>query len=142
MAEVAQRMDALKDIKLKYGLFGAEASTEAMRAELERRWGIVATENYGLTEVMGPGVAGECLCKTGMHINEDFFLCEIVDPVTGKALPLGEQGEMVITTLTKRAMPMLALPAPGTSPGCWRTSAPAAAPACAWRSARAAPTTC
>lgn len=107
MAEVAQRMGALKDIKLKYGLFGAEASTEEMRAELERRWGIVATENYGLTEVMGPGVAGECLCKTGMHINEDFFLCEIVDPVTGKALPLGEQGEMVITTLTKRAMPML-----------------------------------
>ena len=107
MAETAQRMGAMKDIRLKYGLFGAEASTEEMRNELEKRWGITATENYGLTEVMGPGVAGECVCKCGMHINEDFFLCEIVDPATGKALPYGEQGEMVITTLTKRAMPML-----------------------------------
>ncbi|MEF9895626.1 MAG: phenylacetate--CoA ligase [Clostridia bacterium] len=107
MAETAEKMGAMKDIKLKYGLFGAEASTEAMRTELERRWGITATENYGLTEVMGPGVSGECMGKCGMHINEDFFLCEIVDPATGKALPYGEQGEMVITTLTKRAMPML-----------------------------------
>ncbi len=107
MAEVAEKMGAMGEIKLKYGLFGAEASTEEMRAELERRWGITATENYGLTEVMGPGVAGECLCKKGMHINEDFFLCEIIDPATGKALPLGEQGEMVITTLDKYAMPML-----------------------------------
>ncbi len=107
MAEVAERTGAIRDIKLKYGLFGAEASTEAMRRELERRWGIVATENYGLTEVMGPGVSGECLHKCGMHINEDHFLCEIVDPDTGRALAPGEPGEMVITTLSKWAMPML-----------------------------------
>jgi phenylacetate-CoA ligase len=107
MAEVAERMGALGDIKLKYGLFGAEASTEEMRAELERRWGVTATENYGLTEIVGPGVSGECIHKTGMHINEDHFLCEIIDPDTGRALPVGEQGEMVITTLTKWAMPML-----------------------------------
>ncbi|MDL2206379.1 phenylacetate--CoA ligase, partial [Eubacteriales bacterium OttesenSCG-928-N13] len=104
----AERMGAMDDIKLKIGMFGAEASTEEMRRELERRWGgITVTENYGLTEVMGPGVSGECLCKNGMHINEDMFLCEIIDPDTGKALPHGEQGEMVITTLSKFAMPML-----------------------------------
>ena len=74
MAEVAERMDALKDIRLRVGLFGAEASTEEMRAELERRYGILATENYGLTEVMGPGVSGECEYKCGMHINEDCSL--------------------------------------------------------------------
>lgn len=107
MAEAAEKMGAMENIKLKFGLFGAEASTEEMRRELERRWGITATENYGLTEVMGPGVSGECLMKSGMHINEDFFLCEIIDPDTGKALPLGEQGEMVITTLGKFAMPMI-----------------------------------
>ena len=82
MAEVAERMDALKDIRLRVGLFGAEASTEEMRAELERRYGILATENYGLTEVMGPGVSGECEYKCGMHINEDCFLAEIIDPDT------------------------------------------------------------
>lgn len=107
MAEVAEKMGAMKDIKLRVGLFGAEGSTEEMRKELERRWGIVATENYGLTEVMGPGVSGECLHKCGMHINEDHFLCEIIDPDTGEVLPMGEQGEMVITTLTKEGMPML-----------------------------------
>ncbi len=107
MAEAAEQMGVIKDLKLKFGLFGAEASTEEMRRELERRWGIVATENYGLTEVMGPGVAGECTGKCGMHINEDMFLCEIIDPDTGKALPLGQPGEMVITTLTKWAMPMI-----------------------------------
>jgi phenylacetate-CoA ligase len=107
MAEVAEKMGAMGDIKLRIGLFGAEASTVAMRRELERRWGILATENYGLTEVMGPGVSGECEHKCGMHINEDFFLCEVIDPDTGRALPPGEQGEMVITTLTKWAMPIL-----------------------------------
>ncbi len=107
MAEVAQKMGMLDDIHIKYGVFGSEASTEEMRRELEKRWGCIATENYGLTEVMGPGVAGECLCKCGMHINEDHFLCEIIDPVTGEVLPDGEQGEMVITTLTKQGMPMI-----------------------------------
>lgn len=107
MAEVAERMGAMKDIKLRVGFFGAEGSTEEMRAELEARWGILATENYGLTEIIGPGVSGECACKTGMHINEDHFLCEIVDPDTGEPLPEGEQGEMVITTLTKEAQPAI-----------------------------------
>ena len=107
MAEVAEKMGQLDKLKLRIGLFGAEASTEEMRAELERRWGIIATENYGLTEVSGPGVAGECLCKCGMHINEDHFYCEIVDPDTGKPLPMGEQGEMVITTLSKAGQPAI-----------------------------------
>ncbi len=107
MAEVAEKMDAIKDIKLRVGLFGAEASTLAMRRELEKRWGILATENYGLTEIVGPGVSGECEEKCGMHINEDYFLCEVIDPDTGRALPPGEPGEMVITTLTKWAMPIL-----------------------------------
>lgn len=107
MAEVAERMGQLDKLKLRIGLFGSEASTEEMRSELEHRWGIVATENYGLTEVGGPGVAGECLNKHGMHINEDYFYCEIVDPDTGKPLPLGEQGEMVITTLGKVGQPAI-----------------------------------
>lgn len=92
MAEVAERMDALKDIRLRVGLFGAEASTEEMRAELERRYGILATENYGLTEVMGPGVSGECEYKCGMHINEDCFLAEIIDPDTGRGAAHGRAG--------------------------------------------------
>ncbi len=107
MAEVAEKMGALKDIHLRCGIFGSEASTEEMRRELEKRWGCLVTENYGLTEVMGPGVAGECEYKCGMHINEDHFLCEIIDPATGETLPEGEQGEMVITTLTKQGMPMI-----------------------------------
>ena len=107
LAEAAEKAGAMQDIKLRVGLFGAEGSTEEMRAELERRWGIIATENYGLTEVMGPGVSGECEYKKGMHINEDHFLCEIIDPQTGEVLPDGAEGEMVITTLSKFAMPMI-----------------------------------
>lgn len=107
MAETAEKMGLLDNIHIKYGIFGSEASTEEMRHELEKRWGCIATENYGLTEVMGPGVSGECLYKCGMHINEDHFLCEIIDPETGEVLPDGEQGEMVITTLTKQGMPMI-----------------------------------
>lgn len=107
LAEMAEQKGYLKDIKLRYGLFGSEASTEEMRAELEKRFNILATDNYGLTEVMGPGVSGECEHQCGMHINEDHFLCEIIDPDTGEPLAPGEQGEMVITTLTKKAMPML-----------------------------------
>lgn len=107
MAEAAERMDALKDIRLRVGLFGAEASTEEMRAELERRYHILATENYGLTEVMGPGVSGECEFKHGMHINEDCFLAEIIDPETEEPLPVGEEGELVLTTLCKEGQPAL-----------------------------------
>lgn len=107
LSEVAQKMDAMKDIKLRVGLFGAEASTEEMRTELEKRFHILATENYGLTEVMGPGVSGECAHKQGMHINEDCFLAEIIDPDTEEVLPLGEEGELVLTTLAKEAQPAL-----------------------------------
>ena len=107
LAEAAERMGVIQDLKLRVGLFGAEASTEEMRAELERRYGIIATENYGLTEVLGPGVAGECECKCGMHINEDHFFPEIIDPETEEVLPFGEQGELVITTLSKEGQPAL-----------------------------------
>lgn len=141
MAEVAERMDALKDIRLRVGLFGAEASTEEMRAELERRYGILATENYGLTEVMGPGVSGECEYKCGMHINEDCFLAEIIDPDTGEVLPMGEQGELVLTTLAKEAQPAFAT-VRATLPASSRSPAPAAVPSFAWRRSRAAATTC
>lgn len=107
MAEVAEEMGVMEQLKLKIGLFGAEGSTEAMREELERRWNIVATENYGLTEVLGPGVAGECICKCGMHINADYFYPEIVNPDTGKVLAPGEEGELVLTTLSKEGQPTL-----------------------------------
>ena len=108
MAEVMEEMGVTKDeISLRLGMFGAEGSTEEMRRELEERWGILATENYGLSEVMGPGVSGECYCKKGMHINEDHFLIEIVDPATLEPVPDGQWGEVVITTLSKEALPML-----------------------------------
>lgn len=95
------------DFKLKIGMLGAEGHTEEMRRELENRLGIRVTENYGLSEVMGPGVCGECEYQDGMHINEDFFLVEIINPETGEVLPDGEVGEVVITTLTKEGIPML-----------------------------------
>jgi len=108
MSEVAEKLGIKKeDLNLRIGLFGAEGHTEEMRRELEKRWGIVATENYGLSEVMGPGVAGECLEHTGMHINEDFFIVEIIDPETGEVLPDGEKGEVVITPLCKKGLPLL-----------------------------------
>lgn len=107
MAEVAEKMGVMDKLKLRTGLFGAEASTEEMRKELEKRWHITATENYGLTELIGPGVAGECMCQKGMHINEDHFYPEIIDPDTGEVLPFGEEGELVLTTLTKEAQPTL-----------------------------------
>lgn len=96
-----------EDFKLKVGMFGGEGHTEQMRTEIEKRLGIKATENYGLSEVMGPGVSGECLEQQGMHINEDHFYIEIIDPNTLEVLPDGEVGEVVITTLTKEAIPML-----------------------------------
>ena len=107
MAEVAERMGMMDKIQLRVGLFGAEGSTEEMRAELERRWGIVATENYGMSELIGPGVSGDCTEKCGMHINEDYFLCEVVDPATGDPVPDGEWGELVVTPLKKQALPLL-----------------------------------
>ena len=92
---------------LKYAICGAEAWTREMRASLEELFGVTATNIYGLTEIIGPGVAQECLEKRGMHIQEDHFFPEIIDPETGKPLPDGERGELVLTTLTREAMPVL-----------------------------------
>ena len=92
---------------LKYGLFGGEPWSEAMRAEIEDKLHIRATDNYGLSEIMGPGVAGECSECNGLHINEDHFLIEIIDPQTLEPVPDGEPGELVITTLTKEAFPVI-----------------------------------
>jgi phenylacetate-CoA ligase len=94
-------------LALKWGLFGAEPWSDAMRRELEEKLKIKATDNYGLSEVMGPGVAGECLQQNGLHINEDHFLVEVVNPDTLEPVKVGEVGEMVITTLTKEAFPMI-----------------------------------
>jgi phenylacetate-CoA ligase len=95
-------------LKLRCGLFGAEPWTESMRREIERKLGISALDIYGLSEVIGPGVASECIeDKRGLHIFEDHFLPEIIDPATGAALPAGEAGELVFTTVTKEAFPVL-----------------------------------
>lgn len=108
LAEVAERMGVdIKALPLRLGLFGGEPSGEGMRAEIERRLGIIATDNYGLSEVMGPGVSGECAQQCGLHMAEDHFLFEVVDPVTGEPRPEGEEGELVITSLTKEAFPVL-----------------------------------
>jgi phenylacetate-CoA ligase len=94
-------------LSLRWGLFGAEPWSESMRREIERRLNVVATDNYGLSEVMGPGVAGECLERSGLHVNEDHFLVEVVDPETLAPVPPGEVGELVITTLTREALPVV-----------------------------------
>lgn len=96
-----------KSLALRVGLFGAEPWSEEMRREIESRLGIIATDNYGLSEVMGPGVAGECLSRRGMHIAEDHFIAEIIDPETGEVLPRGNVGELVLTSISKEAFPML-----------------------------------
>ena len=96
-----------EDNKLKAGIFGAEPWTEEMRRDIERSLGIKAYDIYGLTETSGPGVAFECEEQTGMHINEDHFLAEVIDPETGEVLPEGEKGELVFTSLTKEAFPLL-----------------------------------
>ena len=98
---------SLKDLKLKTGVFGAEPWTENMRLELEKKWGIRAHDIYGLSEVMGPGVANDCIYHSGLHINEDHFFPEIVDPNTKETLPDGSEGELVFTTLTKEGIPLL-----------------------------------
>jgi phenylacetate-CoA ligase len=94
-------------LKLKAGSFGAEMWTEEMRKEIEKRFGIDAYNVYGLTEIIGPGVAHECPAKKGLHVWEDHFLIEIIDPETGEHVPDGTEGELVITTLTRDGMPML-----------------------------------
>ena len=96
-----------EDNKLKAGIFGAEPWTEEMRRDIEKTLGIKAFDIYGLTEISGPGVAFECEEQNGMHINEDHFIAEIIDPETGEVLPEGEKGELVFTSLTKEAFPLL-----------------------------------
>ena len=95
------------DIKLRSGCFGAEPWSESMRREIEEKLGIKAYDIYGLTEIIGPGVSSECEAQDGLHINEDHFYPEIIDPATGKALADGEKGELVFTTLTKEGAPLL-----------------------------------
>lgn len=94
-------------LKLRVGYFGAEPWTDNMRRELERRLGILAMDIYGLSEVMGPGVSYECPVKNGLHISEDHFIAEIINPETGEPLPYGETGELVFTTITKEGFPMI-----------------------------------
>ena len=96
-----------EDIPLKAGIFGAEAWSEEMRRDIEKTLGIKAYDIYGLTEISGPGVAFECSEQKGMHINEDHFLAEIIDPDTGEVLPEGTQGELVFTSLDKKAFPLI-----------------------------------
>ena len=108
MAEVASDMGLdPRKLPLRVGMFGAEPWTESMRTQIEERLGIVATDNYGLSEIIGPGVAGECQARAGLHINEDHFLVEVIDPDTGEVLPDGEEGELVFTSLTKEAFPVI-----------------------------------
>lgn len=108
LAELIEEMGIKKDdLSLKSALLGGEPFSEKLRQRFEESLGLVATDNYGLSEVMGPGVAGECLYKKGMHINEDYFYPEIIDPQTGEVLPEGSYGELVLTTLTREAMPLI-----------------------------------
>ena len=108
IAETLEEMGITPDdIKLKAGIFGAEPWTEEMRAEIERRLGIKAYDIYGLSEIMGPGVSYECSEQSGMHICEDHFIAEIIDPDTGEVLPYGEEGELVFTCITKEALPLI-----------------------------------
>lgn len=111
LAEVAREMgiDPEKDLNVKIALVGSELLTDAMREEMHKYWGkdIKITSNYCMSELMGPGVSGECLETCGMHINEDFFIPEIIDPATGEVLSAGEQGELVITCIKKEGIPLI-----------------------------------
>lgn len=111
LAEVAREMglDPTKDLSVKIGLVGSELLTDAMRDEMHKFWGddMLVTSNYGMSELMGPGVSGECEYLDGMHINEDFFIPEIINPETGEVLPEGEWGELVITCIKKEGIPLI-----------------------------------
>jgi len=111
LAEVAREMgiDPKTDLQVKIGLVGSELLTDAMREEMHKYWGddMLVTSNYGMSELMGPGVSGECEYMCGMHINEDFFIPEIINPETGEVLPAGEWGELVITCIKKEALPLI-----------------------------------
>lgn len=111
LAEVAMSMgvDPVEDLHLRIGLVGSELLTEAMRTEMHKLWGdqMLVTSNYGMSELMGPGVSGECEYMDGMHINEDYFIPEIIDPKTGEVLPPGEKGELVVTCIYKEGLPLI-----------------------------------
>ena len=107
LAESIQEQGLQDRIHLKAGIFGAEAWSEDMRQDIQNKLGIKAYDIYGLTETSGPGVAFECSAQSGMHINEDHFIAEIIDPDTGEVLPEGSKGELVFTAITKEAFPLL-----------------------------------
>ena len=107
LGEAIKEAGVRDKLKLKAGIFGAEPWTEDMRAAIEAALGIKAYDVYGLSEIMGPGVSYECEYQNGMHINEDMFIAEIIDPDTGEVLPEGSQGELVFTTLTKEGFPVI-----------------------------------
>lgn len=111
LAEVAREngIDPTKDLYIKIALVGSELLTDAMREEMHSAWGkdVKITSNYGMSELMGPGVSGECLEHCGMHINEDYFIPEIIDSETGEVLPAGEKGELVITCIKKEGLPLI-----------------------------------
>ena len=108
MSEVAKDMGITnEDLKLRIGLFGSEGCTPELRKQIEAGFGLFSTDNYGMSELMGPGVSGECEFRNGLHIAEDHFIPEIIHSQTGEVLPQGETGELVITTITKEGIPML-----------------------------------
>ena len=111
LAEVAREngIDPKTDLNIKIALVGSELLTDAMREEMHAAWGkdVKITSNYGMSELMGPGVSGECLQHCGMHINEDYFIPEIIDSNTGEVLPVGEKGELVITCIKKEGLPLI-----------------------------------
>lgn len=107
LAECICERGVRDQIKLKAGIFGAEAWTEEMRRDIEDKLGIKAYDIYGLTEISGPGVAFECSAQSGMHVNEDHFIPEIINPKTGEVLPDGEKGELVFTCISKEAFPLM-----------------------------------
>ncbi len=107
LGEAIEEMGVKDQLSLKAGILGAEPWTESMRQEIEKKLNIKAYDVYGLSEIMGPGVSYECECQKGMHVNEDMFIPEIIDPDTGEVLPEGESGELVFTTLTKEGFPLI-----------------------------------
>jgi phenylacetate-CoA ligase len=107
LTETLEETGKIDQKKLKAGIFGAEAWSPEMRSRLEEKLRIKAYNIYGLTEMMGPGVSFECSEQTGMHINEDHFIAETIDPDTGEVLPYGEKGEVVFSSITKQAFPLL-----------------------------------
>ena len=108
MCETAKSLEfPMSDYHLRLGIMGSEGCTPEMRTQIENGWGLFATDNYGMSELMGPGVSGECQERCGLHFNEDYFLPEIVDPETLETRPEGEYGELLVTTLTKEGIPLL-----------------------------------